>query len=361
MNIVIFRAVATTNLNLRVIRNEKRGFTLVELLVVIAIIGVMVGLLLPAVQAAREAARRMSCGNNSKQIGLAMHNYHDTFNVLPKPGYHNRDIIVNASSTSSAQSWMVAILPFIEQTALHDQFDFEWLGGNRGFRSSPNNLLLGSTEISTYRCPSDGGRKELFSPTSTWVFPDRTRGGLARGNYGVNGGAGSATSRTDFRRTHERGPFHFGGSGRPNEPYGAKFADIRDGLSNTVLVGELVAGESSVDIRGVWMYASSNYICGGEPSYRNPRIQVTPNGNALDDLRMDRPGRCGHTGAIDRNLRCVSGGGRGFQTSRSRHPGGVHVTMADGSVKFISESIPLPVWLALLALQDGEVIPGDIL
>ncbi len=340
---------------------RRSGFTLVELLVVIAIIGVMVGLLLPAVQAAREAARRMSCSNNSKQIGLAMHNYHDTFNVLPKPGFHNRDIIVNASSSSSSQSWMVAILPFIEQNAVHDQFDFSHSGGSRGFRDNPNNLLLGSQEISTYRCPSDGGRKTPLSLSSTWTFPDGTRGGLARGNYGVNGGAGSATSRTDFRRPRERGPFHFGGSGTPSpgEPYAAKFADIRDGLSNTILVGELIAPEVANDIRGAWMYASSNYICGGEPSYRSPRIQIGPNGNALDDSKMDRPGVCGYAGEPDRHLRCVSGGSRGFQTARSRHPGGVHVTLADGSIRFISESIILPVWLNLLAMQDGEVIPGD--
>jgi prepilin-type N-terminal cleavage/methylation domain-containing protein/prepilin-type processing-associated H-X9-DG protein len=344
-------------------RNKRRGFTLVELLVVIAIIGVMVGLLLPAVQAAREAARRMSCSNNSKQIGLAMHNYHDTFNVLPKPGFHNRDIIVNASSSSSSQSWMVAILPFIEQGAIYDQFDFSHSGGDRGFRDNRNNLLLGSREISTYRCPSDGGRKALLTLSSTWVYPDGTAGGLARGNYGINGGSGSIFSRTDFRRPLERGPFHFGGSGTPSpgEPYAARFADIRDGLSNTVLIGELLAPEVANDIRAAWMYASSSYITGGAPSYANPRFQLTPNGNALDDTKMDRPGTCGYVGVPDRQLRCVAGGSRGFQTSRSRHPGGVHVTMADGAVKFITDSVPLQVWLTLLAMQDGQVIPSDIL
>ena len=343
---------------IRISQDHRIGFTLVELLVVIAIIGVMVGLLLPAVQAAREAARRMSCSNNLKQVGLAMHNYHDSFNRLPKPGYHNRDIIVNASSTSSSQGWTVGLLPYIEQTAFQDQFDFDWVGGPRGFRASPNNLLLGSQEISTYRCPSDGGDKTWFSPTSTWRLPDGNRGGLARGNYGVNGGAGSAFSRTDFRRPRERGPFHFGGSGRPSpgEPYAAQFQDIRDGLSNTILVGEIIAAEVQSDIRGAWMYASSMYISGGEPSYRSPRILVGPNGNALDDMRMDRPGRCGYTGEPDRHLRCVAGGSRGFQTARSRHPGGVQVTFCDGSVRFINESIQLDVWLNLLAMADGNVV-----
>jgi len=340
---------------------SRRAFTLVELLAVIAIIGVMVGLLLPAVQAAREAARRMSCSNNLKQIALAMHNYHDTFNALPKPGYHYRDTIVNASSTSSAHSWAVSILQFIEQAPLQDQFDYSYAGGTRGFRNSPQNLLLGSQEIATYRCPSDGGRKELFSPSSSWTLPEGGRGGLARGNYGINTGAGSGTSRTDFRRRNERGPFHFGGSGRPNDPYGANFADIHDGLSNTVLIGEMVAGETRADIRGVWMYASGMYICGGEPSYRSNRILLTPNSVALDDRQMDRPGRCGHTGDVDRHLRCSSGGSRGFQTARSRHPGGVQVALCDGSVRFINETIPLEIWLSLLAIQDGGTVsPGNL-
>ena len=105
----------------RLFRTRDGGFTLVELLVVIAIIGVLVALLLPAVQAAREAARRSSCSNNLKQVGLAMHNYNDTFQILPKPGFHNRDIIVNASSSSSSQSWAVAILPYLEQQAIYDE------------------------------------------------------------------------------------------------------------------------------------------------------------------------------------------------------------------------------------------------
>ena len=118
-------------------------------------------------------------------------------------------------------------------------------GGNQGFRHNPNNLLLGSQEIPTFRCPSDGGRKEWFSPTSAWVLPDETRGGLACGNDGTNCGAGNAFSRTDYRIRLERGPFHFGGSGTPapEETFAATFAAVRDGVSNTVLVAELIAAE----------------------------------------------------------------------------------------------------------------------
>jgi len=337
-------------------RSRRGAFTLVELLVVIAIIGVMVGLLLPAVQAAREAARRMSCSNNLKQIGLAMHNYNDTFRILPIPGYNVRDVVVNASSTSHSQSWAVGILPYLEQNAIYDRYDFRHLGGNQGFRHNPGNLLLGSREIETYRCPSDGGRKELFSPTSAWVLPDGTRGGLARGNYGINCGAGNAFSTTDYRIRRERGPFHFEGAGLPLGPFAATFAEIRDGLSNTVLVAEIIASDVQNDGRGAWMYATGMYINGGQPAAASPRIRLTPNGNALDDLMMDRPGICGYAGDPDRNLRCVGGGSRGFQTSRSRHPGGVQIALADGSVRFISESITLQNWLNLLAMADGNSV-----
>lgn len=339
----------------RLDRRNRRAFTLVELLVVIAIIGVLVSLLLPAVQSAREAARRMSCSNNLKQLGLGMHNYHDTYKSLPLPGLHLRDLIANASSTSSSHSWAVMLLPFIEQQNIQDQYDMRDMGGSRGFRDNPGNLLLGSVELAVYRCPSDSGRKELFSPTSSWILPNGSRGGLARANYGINGGAGNAYSRTDFRVRNERGPFHFGGSGNPNAPYSANFADIRDGLSNVILLGEMIAGDSQSDIRGVWAYATGAAFCGGEPSYRANRILLGPNGIALDDRQMDRPGQCGYVGVIDRHMRCVSGGSRGFQTSRSYHPGGVQVCVADGSVRFVSQTITLGTWLSRLAIASGAV------
>lgn len=339
-------------------RQHHSGFTLVELLVVIAIIGVLVSLLLPAVQSAREAARRMSCSNNLKQIGLGMHNYHDTFKAFPLPGIHVRDGYANASSTSSSHSWNVMLLPFVEQQNIQDQWDMENRGGPRGFRENPINLILGGTELPVFRCPSDAERKELFSPSSSWGLDDGSRGGLARSNYAINGGAGNAISRTDYRVRHERGPFHFGGSGRPSAPYSATIADIKDGTSNVILVGEIIAGDNRADIRGVWAYASGGHFSGGEPSYRENRILLGPNGIALDDLQMDRPGRCGYVGVIDRQMRCIAGGSRGFQTARSHHPGGVQVCLADGSVRFVGQTIELDTWRIRLAIASGLVTNG---
>ncbi len=336
---------------------QKRcdGFTLVELLVVIAIIGVLVALLLPAVQAAREAARRSQCSNNLKQLGLAMHNYHDVHKILPSPGFNYRDGMSNASSTSSAHSWAVLLLPFIEQAPLHDIYDFTLSGGNRGYRDNPINCDVAMTEVPGMRCPSDGEQKEGFSPTSSFTDTSGSRAYIARGNYAINTGAGNGIARTDFRRRNERGPFHFGGSGRPTAPYSANFAEIRDGTSNVVMLAELIAARPRSDNRGVWAYANGAYICGGEPSYRGvwpDRILLRPNGNALDDRQMDRPGRCRYVGDLDRQMRCVGGGSRGFVTSRSRHPGGVQVCNVDGSVRFVAETIDLEAWLVTLAASN---------
>jgi len=311
---------------------HRIGFTLVELLVVIAIIGVLVALLLPAVQQAREAARRMSCTNNLKQLGIALHNYHDTYNKLPPGGLHFITPSGAAGdSTSWGTGWITMILPFIEQSPLHDQYNFNTLRA----RESPNVV---SVEIKALRCPSDSGYKEPRSNTAQF----------ARGNYAGNAGSGNPFSTGNFSLKRERGPFSYA------QPHAVNFSEIADGLSNTILVAEIVAGERGGDVRGAWGDPTGIYICGGNPSGNDPRVFLRPNGNALDDNLRDRPGRCDAEND-DRNLRCIGGGGRPFQTARSQHSGGVNVTLADASVRFIPETIDLVVWRAMLAQADGTV------
>jgi prepilin-type N-terminal cleavage/methylation domain-containing protein/prepilin-type processing-associated H-X9-DG protein len=319
--------------------SRRRGFTLVELLVVIAIIGILIGLLLPAVQAAREAARRMECANNLKQLALAMHNYHETFRSLPTPGFHFRDGDgASANSTSWGPSWAVILLPFVEQRNLHEAYNFRLLRARDG-----QNAQVVGVQVSVYVCPSDFGRKTPWN-NSNVLF--------ARGNYGVNGGAGNIFSRSNFDSVPaERGPFHLG------RHYGARIADIRDGTSNTVMIAEILAGDRSGDVRGAWAYPSGAYICGSSPHYANPRYRLVPNGVALDDNQCDRPAFCSATND-DRQLRCFSGGSRAVQTSRSRHPGGVQVALCDGSARFVRETIELNTWLSILSMNDG-VTPAE--
>ncbi|QDU19470.1 DUF1559 domain-containing protein [Urbifossiella limnaea] len=333
---------------------RRSAFTLIELLVVIAIIAILIGLLLPAVQKVREAAARIKCANNLKQFGIGMHAYHDTRNRLPSAGAHNRDGNNNASSdsTSWGPSWGIAILPYIEQDPLYKGYNYAL----QRSRDGVNAAVVGVT-ISVFQCPSDGSSKPAFNCSGV---------SFARGNYAVNCGAGNAFSTTDYNLTNERGPFSMGDPSAPaptpytqdNIGYGARFADITDGTSNTALLSELLAGDQAGDVRGAWAYPPGAYISGGAPSYNSPRLLLTPNANALDNNNRDQPGFCSASNT-DRDLRCAAGGSRAYQTARSKHTGGVQVTLGDGSTRFIRNSIDLPTWRQLLAQSDGTVLGSN--
>lgn len=285
----------------------NRGFTLIELLVVIAILAILIALLLPAVQQAREAARRMSCKNNLKQLGIALHNYHDSHTTFPPGGM----------STGNGLSWIVMILPFLDQAPLYDQFNFSTT-------SYSSHHVHGLTRIPTILCPSSGQEQssvELFggAPTYTTHF------------YGVMGPKGSNPNGGNYGvDINPSGHGGFANSGILYRDSSTKMRDITDGTSNTFLVGEIsfnkdAAGNNHTAYR-IWTRGASGSTSG---SCKNVQNHI----NALAYTTS--------------NFNDISFG--------SNHPGGCHFVMADGSVTFVSENADIEVYKSTGSRDGGEV------
>jgi prepilin-type N-terminal cleavage/methylation domain-containing protein len=302
---------------------RSRGFTLVELLVVIAIIGVLVGLLLPAVQVARETARTMTCNNNLKQWGLAMHRHHDSLGALPY-----------TARTSPRHTFVPLVLPYLEQVELAAGFN----RNATNFFVSPFIVVnttngLFTKPVALYYCPSDR-MGALWRDDGYW---------RVRGNYlacwgNVTVGATSPTSELGI----------FANSGA--SPMQRQFSEIRDGLSKTLLMAEsLVAGGD----------ANSGYDGRGE-IFNDDRATPgsmfmtinTPNSTVPDAMWC--PG-----GGLP-NAPCVPAAGTaGQQAARSRHNAGVNGLLADGAVRFFTDSVDGVVWQALGTPRDGRTVTLD--
>jgi len=268
---------------------RRLAFTLVELLVVIAIIGVLVALLLPAVQAAREAARRTQCSNNLKQIGLGLHNYHDVLKTFPS------GFVANSSSDGNGWGWGAFILPYIEQKSLYDALEVSKV------KVPTTATTLTKTRIDAYRCPSDVG-------------PDVN---THRGNHGTSNYAGVAGASSDggvIDGTNNNGLFF------RNSRIGMH--SITDGTSNTLAVGER-AYNSNPWNGAVWVGRSTGYA------------------NHLWVLWDNADHRLKGT----------------YQWAfSSLHPGGVQFVLADGSVRFLSETIDGTTLRRLAQRNDGQVL-----
>jgi prepilin-type N-terminal cleavage/methylation domain-containing protein/prepilin-type processing-associated H-X9-DG protein len=328
-------------------RGARLAFSLVELLVVIAIIAVLIGLLLPAVQKVREAARRATCQNNLKQIGLALHNHHDTYSKFPL-GSKNDQL---SRWAGPRLTFMLFLYPYLEEGATFNKFDQFALstpdafnfGGFVPWCGSSNSLPADAPTahvVPTLLCPSDGEG----DPTATHYF-----------NYDPSTGHKLGT----WNRSNYLGFFgdkNYGGffPGYPqNQPavfgfrYGARLTDITDGASNTMAVGEYLKGVSRAeypeDQRGVhWIDA---------PGCSQLYTKAAPNSSSPDLFVLDV--QCYNKPAS--NLPCAgSDWSLITAASRSRHPGGVNVVLADGSVRFISQQINLSTWQALGTISSGE-------
>jgi prepilin-type N-terminal cleavage/methylation domain-containing protein len=300
---------------------DRDGFTLVELLVVIAIIGILIALLLPAVQAAREAARRMQCSNNLKQIGLALHNYHSAHKSFPPGGLAVNEL-----------SFLVFILPYIEQKPLYDQFNFNAGRYTLNGAASNGRAEHGQVAISTYLCPSC---PDLFSNLSAGGtnFSERTPD-TASGQdpytthyQGVMGPVGT-NPVTNVAYIVLNRPHSWGGQAQQGVLYNNKcvrFRDITDGTSNTFAVGE-ISWNGYGKFRS-WIRGASSSDKEAQGSCKNAAEPI--NGGATYGRFNDA----------------------GFG---SRHPGGTQFLLADGSTHFVSETINYDVYLSTASRDGGE-------
>ncbi|MFM7072143.1 MAG: DUF1559 domain-containing protein [Planctomycetota bacterium] len=289
-------------------RNRRSGFTLVELLVVIAIIGVLVALLLPAVQAAREAARRTQCTNNLKQMGLAFHNHHDTYGFLPHGGRGWTDPPTYINGTAQVgltqlAGWGFQILPFIEQNAL-------WEGSGKT-TDADRQIQVISTPVAAFFCPTRRAPKVLPA-TGNWYAPSGTF------PHAPTDYAGATTSSN-------------GGNKGMVVYHGTllTFAGCTDGTSNTMIVGE-----KRMDLRNLGAYQSDDNE-GYTSGWDHDVIRFT-NLAPFKDSR--------------------NGSGWGEQRFGASHPGGFNVLMTDGSVRFISYTIDLTTFDRVGIRDDGNPV-----
>lgn len=301
----------------------RSGFTLVELLVVIAIIGILVALLLPAVQAAREAARRMSCSNNLKQVGLALHTYNDTVKVLPF-GWDQRGAF-----------WSAMVLPFVEQSTVYNQLIFQESGPGNWDSGSFNTTACGLA-YSFYRCPSMPGPPGLTNDGIPSRFVASYRGNSGSESTSDDTSTIPIPGTKSLENTQQNGIFYACSSTR--------FADVLDGLSNTIFLAESQTSNTfakdgnSMDVWVIGSPQADPCQCNGGAGGTEFTEGVGSTYERIN-LRKLNPAATGY-------LMEISHG--------SYHPGGAMFCLGDGSVRFLAETIDLPTLRALGTRDGGE-------
>ncbi len=319
-------------------RAPRRAFTLVELLVVIAIIGILVALLLPAVQAAREAARNTQCRSNLKNMALALQNYASTFGTLPPGGITDG----YCCGTPSGASWPILILPFVEETALYDRYDFN------EFNEHPNNQFVRESQVELYKCPVDEETDELGRPASGPGANLLYARGSYRGNAGLctvqSGAFWDSSGEQNEAYRNERGPLPGVGNipgGAWSVTEGTRLSQITDGVSKTILLGEKAhtgRHPQAPRRRTFWAYTYTSY---------NRSLTFLQTRSIINDYD-----RCLRIGGAFGDNPCKRSWG-------SLHPTGLNITMTDGSVHFIPASIDVFIFAAFSTIAGEEVVSLD--
>ena len=309
-------------------KNQRRGFTLIELLVVIAIIAILIALLLPAVQQAREAARRSTCKNNMKQIGLAMHNYHDAFSVFP----------IGQQPGQSRPNWRVGILPYLDQAPLYNQLDTT--SGDFQSPYTGANSILTDLVVQVYACPS--------SPLSTnsTAFTNSGRG-QTHHYVGVSGAypdPGGNSAACIASANWGMSSFNCN-NGMLLQVATVRMRDVTDGTSNTLLVAEQSGLVNNREL-------PANYYGGWSSTTASKPVSASPGaswGSGITSIRY----------APNSDFDSATGGAAttfaGNTIVNSFHVGGIHGLLTDGSVRFISENVDLDLLRAVSSKADGVV------
>ena len=367
------------------LRAARRGFTLIELLVVMAIISILVGLLLPAVQQARETARRSTCQNNMKQIGLALAHYHEDNEIFPPGSNYQSDRVARQGSlvgsrahdyvlvvsrsiganqglynnTKYGPNWVISILPHLEYEALFMKFDFSCANtGNAEFISVQGDIAFGDnrtargTAMAVMLCPSDKGSSVKYVGTQG-VDPMDPSDNWARGNYAANGSNGVFGSEEGWKNPYTKGVMEVNRAQR--------LENIIDGSSNTLLLGEIRIGLNAQDQRGTWALGAPGASVLYQHGWGKGHTVNSCTSNT-DDI-LDCPSLVATLGAARMQQECMTcnNGINGNQQSvvRSRHPGGANICMADGSVRFISEFIESSPSFPIGSLANPPIRPAD--
>jgi prepilin-type N-terminal cleavage/methylation domain-containing protein len=324
-------------------RLRSRGFTLIELLVVIAIIAILIALLLPAVQQAREAARRSQCKNNLKQLGLALHNYHDSARCFP-PG------VTRATTTNSTWGGFSAhtmLLPYLDQAPLYNKVNFHQ------FSYGPDNVITRRTVVPVFMCPSDSA----------------LRGSAEVGNNNYPMSTGPSVGWT--------------GAGDSNGFFArdiiVRISDAQDGASQSIMASEHLVGDNSSTTYTPGDLVRAVPFPSGTPNKKWTPAQVAAYGTACTAAKTNHHSSGGqswmysmmyetlfNTLATPNNPAptcyicsgCGDGDNPGNFPARSRHVGGVHTLLGDGAIRFVSDSIDHNTWQSLGSIRDGD-IPGE--